>query len=192
MNETKNQPKKSRIFIAIPTSTQLQQKVGDWQKPYAAAYPHTAAHLRFISSHNLHLTLIPPWYANPEEIAAIQKKLQQIKVAPFNLHFEQITFGPSARQPRLIWASGKTPPAIIDLKKSLESALAGTSSISAEKRPYLLHLTLARFRPEDFKHFEAKDLNEKVDWQETVSSFALMESRLSPKGAEYNVLLWDE
>jgi len=58
----------------------------------------------------------------------------------------------------------------------------------SEKRPFLTHLTIARFKKKDFASFPTRDLHNKVFWEEKVNSFLLMESRLKRSGAEYEKL----
>jgi RNA 2',3'-cyclic 3'-phosphodiesterase len=167
-----------RIFIALPISPELKEKVKRCSSSYAD-FP-----VRWIASKNLHVTIIPPW--QEQDIEPIKQKLNQItgQVPPFTLNFHQISLGPISKQPRLIWASGPTPPELMKLKQTLEAIL----ELREEERPFKTHVTLARFRPQDFHHFPSKKLNETVDWQQTVNTIVLMESRLSPGGADYEVL----
>jgi len=51
-----------------------------------------------------------------------------------------------------------------------------------------LHLTLARFRPEEFRRFAGQELEEKISWHETIDNITIFESILSPGGAEYKVI----
>lgn len=172
-----------RIFVAIPISPKLQKTVLNWQENYHQL------HLRWLSGKNLHITLIPPWYEkNPASIIA---KLQSIKnkISPFKVEFTKITFGPNPQRPRLIWASGQTLAQLVELQKELQKILheAGLK-ILLENRSFLLHLTLARFREEDFHNFPIKTLNENISWQEKISSIVLMQSHLSQSGADYEIL----
>ncbi|MFA4858496.1 MAG: RNA 2',3'-cyclic phosphodiesterase [Candidatus Margulisiibacteriota bacterium] len=195
MEETQNHSKQSRIFLAIGTSAQLQQKICDWQKNYNKRNPADGAKLRLIAPQNLHLTLIPPWYATKEEISLLIHHLQNLTPTlprPFTVVFNQITFGPKPNEPRLIWLSGETPPALFDLKNKVEQCLANAPApgepAAGEKRPFKLHLTVARFRGEDFRHFKTQPLDKKINWEEEISAFYLMESHLSPKGSDYAVI----
>jgi 2'-5' RNA ligase len=122
-------------------------------------------------------------------------------VKPFDINFTNISFGPTKKEPRLIWASGEAPPQLIRLKQELEEALNQPS----EKREFLLHLTVARFRPEKRSlrlnvaasgnrgvqpqvSMHLTDLNETIAWPETVSEYQLMRSDLHPDGARYTIL----
>ncbi|MEK7192162.1 MAG: RNA 2',3'-cyclic phosphodiesterase [Patescibacteria group bacterium] len=171
---------KKRVFVAIGLSQSLQSKILEWERKFRNLP------VRWLAGKNLHITLIPPWYAEEKEIEKIKKILNSIGgvIKPFEIKFEKVAFGPAPRQPRLIWAEGAVPGELIKLKTRIEKMLGQ----KPEKRPFFLHLTLARFRPEDFKSFPRQILNEKVEWKEEAQSFVLMESRLSRLGADYEVL----
>ncbi len=170
-----------RIFVAISISEELQNQAFDFRRS------HQNIPVRWLSGKNLHITLIPPWYT--DDINSVKEVLHEIneikgEAAAFELRFQKISFGPSFREPRLIWAEGETPQEIPSLIHNLQKIL----NQKDENRPFRLHLTLARFHTEDFMSFPTKELNEKIDWREKVSSIVLMESHLSPKGADYEVL----
>lgn len=176
-----------RLFVAIKISEELEDKAFEFRRR------HQYLPVRWLSRKNLHITLIPPWQTDDIETAKkllhqisdkTLKQISTIKSQPFDLNFDEITFGPTPKNPRLIWASGKTPPEIKNLKANLEKIFTRPP----ENRPFFLHLTLARFRPEDFHTFKTKNLHEKINWQEKVIEIVLMESHLSPKGAEYEIL----
>lgn len=171
---------KKRIFIAIGLSESLQKEVLEWE----SGIKHIPA--RWIAGKNLHITLVPPWYAEENEIPKIKRILADAgrNIKPFKLDFRKVSFGPLPRTPRLIWAEGSASEELIKLKKLVESALKQKQ----EKRPFLPHLTLARFQPEDFNNFAVKTLSEKVDWEEKTESFVLMESHTLPSGADYEIL----
>jgi 2'-5' RNA ligase len=84
----------------------------------------------------------------------------------------------------MIWAAGPAGPEIEDLR----SKILDLVDQEQENRPFKLHSTLARFRPEDFSKFPIKELNEQVNWRQTVDHIALYESHLSSQGAEYEVI----
>ena len=71
---------------------------------------------------------------------------------------------------------------LIKHKKSLENLL----SKEPEIRPFLPHITLARFKPH--KQKEILELNEQIEWKQQVTHFTLMQSHLSSTHAEYETL----
>lgn len=167
---------KKRIFVAAAISSELQKEILEWGKE------HEELPVRWLAGKNLHITLIPPWYA--DDIESVIEKLRTIKGQPFDIEFNKVTYGPGPERPRLIWAEGGAPAEIRELKIQLEKLL----NKEPEKRTFTLHLTIARFRPETFVSFQVKKLDEKVAWHEKISSIVLMEAHLSSKGADYEIL----
>lgn len=166
-----------RIFLGIPIEETLQEQIAEWTSNYSRLP------VRWIAGKNLHITLIPPW--DETSIEGVIKELNSsVARVPFPISFDRVTYGPSSREPRLIWAEGATPRSLIDLKDSCERALG----MPPPDRPFRLHLTLARFRPETFSSFPTKHFDVSVSWSMQCGSFVLYESRLLPHGAEYTVL----
>ncbi len=166
-----------RIFLALTLSEALQAEIIAWETKY------DRLPVRWLLGHNLHVTLVPPWYAkNLDEILATLRR--QGGTRPFEYEFNHVSFGPNARSPRLIWAEGKAPREMAELKMKLEEAVGAR----AERRQFSSHLTLARFRPEDFARFNVKKIDDRVSWKEKADSFSLLEAHLRPSGAEYEIL----
>jgi 2'-5' RNA ligase len=168
-----------RVFVGIPGSKELKFRVNEWSDKKLKNIK-----VRIIPSKNLHITLVPPW--NEENIDELAKKIEEVKekFISFEIEFEKISFGPSKKRPRLIWLEGKPNNNFVLLKKGLEEKL----NIRGDRKPFLPHITIARFRPRDFRQFPIKQLNEKVDWQEKVENFCLYESKTLPTGAVYKIL----
>ncbi len=180
---------KHRIFVAIPISEELQVKILEWEKQWlvatTAGKKATADKIRWLAGKNLHITLIPPWYVSESELEKVKSKMEKVSgIGSLELKFEKVEYGPNPKSPRLIWAAGPAPKRLLDLKLKIENFLGA----EPEKRPFRLHLTLARFWEEGFPAFSIKNLDELVSWKEKVSYFVLMESYLSRTGADYEVL----
>jgi len=103
---------------------------------------------------------------------------------PFTIRFHTVSYGPNPKRPRLIWATGQTPKAVRNVQSLLENALQKHQML----HPLLLHMTLARFRAEDFGQFKIKQVHEHVSWQDEIHAIVLMKSHLLRSGAEYEVL----
>jgi RNA 2',3'-cyclic 3'-phosphodiesterase len=171
---------KTRAFIAIVAPPELQKNVADWQ----ARSP--IKNVRWLATEALHITLIPPFYVDEKGLEEAKEKCRSVRsgAGAFAVKFDTVSFGPDKREPRLIWASGQAPAGLITLQKLLAEKF-GTDK---DQRKFLLHLTIARFKPEAFRDFEQKELNEAVAWKATASSFSLISSKLTPAGAVYEVL----
>jgi len=170
---------KKRIFLGIPISSKNKERIKRWQRENLSGLP-----LRKVAVKNLHLTLVPPWYeTNINKLINVFEK-SKIFVKPFIVNFRQIEPGPLAKRPRLIWITGKKSENLNNLKKSFEKLL----NKKPEKREFLPHLTIARFREKDFPQLAGKKLRERINWIEKVDKIAIFESKLSPKGADYSVI----
>ncbi|MDO8515795.1 MAG: 2'-5' RNA ligase family protein, partial [bacterium] len=137
-----------RLFIAIPISQSLQTEIVVWAEKYFTLP------VQWLQGKNLHVTLIPPWYEhNLEEVFSFFDSVKGI-VRPFEIKFEHISVGPNPHEPRLIWVAGEAPGELLVLKESLEKTFGKKS----EHQHFKMHLTLARFRPEDFVLFPKKKI----------------------------------
>ena len=170
---------KRRVFIAIRIDKELQERILAWQRAHDM-------HVRWLAGKNLHVTLVPPWYE--EDVDNVRRKLQQLrKSTRFAIAFNNISFGPP-RQPRLIWAVGEMTKEMFELQNVVEGIVGARIQKRPRDRRFELHLTLARFRPEDFSGFPVRQIDERIDWRSEVRSIALMESHLLPAEADYEVL----
>lgn len=156
-----------RLFVAIGISDGLKRSIENWQARNKDLI------VRFISPKNLHLTLIPPWYADSKKIIRQLRKFLPL-TKPFEVSFNLIE--PRAR---VIWTKGPYSKKLSRLQKDLAQFLR----IKTEKRTLLPHITLTRF-----KKLQEETFREEVRWSLGVESFALMKSNLSPKGASYKLL----
>ena len=167
-----------RVFVAIKASQEVQEAASAWRQKFE--------HLpvRWIAMRNLHITLLPPW--QEDDIEAARERLRSIagQIEQFELVLRLVQFGPNRFRPHLVWAQGHVSHQLLELKDALERAFDMESVL----RTVRFHLTLARFRSEDFSRFLIKQLNERINWRQAVESVVLMESECGHSGAEYEVL----
>lgn len=138
---------------------------------------------RVTGKDELHITLTPPWYTNDAE-EELQRLIGVERVPPFEVIFDQISYGPDPHKPRLVWATGRAPEDLCNLKDEIDKRLGRKK----EKRNYLLHTTLGRFSTEEYMQFKVKNLKQKINWRVKINSFQMLESHLFPTGAKYEVL----
>lgn len=170
--------KKRRIFVGYQLSETLQHEIGQWREQFVDL-PVRWTPLEF-----LHVTLVPPWYE--EDVDKIARLLQSMpqQLRQITVTFETITLGPESNRPRLIWARGEMPSQLFTFR----SQLAAIVQRVEERRNPALHTTLARFNQEQFAQFPKKHISEPIRWEETISSFSLIESHLRRTGAVYETL----
>ena len=166
-----------RIFVGLHISKSLRQRIEEYQKSLGGL------RVRWIKPHNLHITLLPPWYTDDVAEAVHRVTKLEGKIGRIPVQFDKVTFGPHKNK-RLIWALGKTPPELRNLHRSVRDLF----SEQKKQRNFLLHLTVARFAPEKFKSFPYKKLQDQVMWSDTIDHLTVFESHLTREGAEYEVL----
>ncbi len=167
----------NRVFIGLPISSHLQEEIDEWRKQY------TNLPVKWLRGKNIHVTLLPPWYS--EDIDKEKEILKSFKgMGRFSLSFQQVEYGPPW-QAHLIWATGAVPGELTKLKESLVHAYGHKEE---GVNPFLLHLTLARFRKEQFSSFPIQKFHEKISWETQVTSLILFNSHLSSTGADYTCL----
>jgi RNA 2',3'-cyclic 3'-phosphodiesterase len=167
---------KQRLFIAISFADNFYKYINSFRKKY------NHLDVRWLTPSNLHITLVPPFYEEPDKVISLLKSAN-FNIKPFDITFEKVEFGPNKRKPRLIWGIGKTPTELQVLSKELHARLKIENT-----RPFKLHTTLARFSTKQFNQFAEKELSEVVYWNERVASLVLLASHLSKIGAEYELL----
>lgn len=169
---------KSRVFIAFPISESLKEVILVWQKKF----PEIP--VRWTKKDNIHITIVPPW--EESELGEVINQLKTLEgkygAGTFSAH--TITYGPSERNPRLIWAQGEVDQKFHTFKIDLEKLL----SRAPGRTTWRPHITLARFAEEDFKHLSVQNINESISLQEELKSFVIMESRQTQQGMDYVIL----
>jgi 2'-5' RNA ligase len=168
-----------RVFIGLPVDKVLKDAADLFR------IAHGGLTVRWIKPENLHLTLVSPWKCeNIEPVCAVLKRVADENAA-VDVLFDKLSFGPDERRPRLLWATGKAPKALV----RLQSMLLDASVLSDEAcRPFLLHLTLARFSAKDYHSVPSGRFREPVSWRGSLDTLSLYESILKPDGAEYRQL----
>jgi 2'-5' RNA ligase len=179
---------KHRVFVALPVPSPLKKEIFKWQRE------HSDMPVRFLKNGTLHITIVPPWYT--DNIMAIRKLLGSMeKPKTVSLTFTKIAFGPTEKNPRLIWATGLKSRRLQEAQRKFEYVL----SLTPEKRPLLPHITIARLastkrlresRRAHFNHLKnpSSFQKSKIHWKCTIKTFCLMESHLMRTGAEYHIL----
>lgn len=161
--------------MGIPLGDEVKNEIEEWGKT------HKDFPVRWLEKKNLHITIVAPW--KEHDIPAVLEKLEALKgkFSGIHLEFKEVSFGPNERSPRLIWAFGEIPAALKDLARETH-AILGQPMLD---RDFLLHTTLARFRPEEFSNFKIKKLKEKVNWKMKAEKLVLFKSKLRAIGADY-------
>lgn len=177
-----------RVFIAINLPENIKKELSFYQEKW----PELPT--RWTRKENLHITLIFLGYVNDEELFKICKITRELvqKTPPFSLNLNKISYGPSQKQPRMIWVAGQKSKELAELREDLEEALGGKiSGFMEENRDYSPHITLGRLKQWEFKRIELEErpeVSEEISLSFWVESVEVMESRLRPGGPDYLIL----
>jgi 2'-5' RNA ligase len=178
-----------RIFLAINIPEPLKQEMLSFKEKL----PEIPC--KWTLPENLHFTLVFLGNTSDKELEEILLLVKEVggQHKKFSITLSHIQYGSSRNVPRMIWATGHTPKELLALQKDLEQAFNASTILhfTPEKRPYTLHLTLARLNGFELQSMEQDELpiiDEEVSWEIPVNSFEVMESKLKPGGAEYDIV----
>jgi len=128
---------------------------------------------------------------NTEKLAEVRAALATAKSdAPVDMRYRGTGFFPNARRPNVFWAGIQASPNLAPLAADIEKALEPLG-IPREARPFVPHLTLARFKsPGGVKRVvvEAEKFAEREFGSSREAEFHLFESKLKSDGAEHTKL----
>jgi len=171
-----------RIFLAI----NLPEKIKTELLGCKERWPELPA--RWTTPDNLHITLVFLGSTSDKELKNVQEITKKVAAnyKTFTLFLSQIVYGPTERQPKMIWAKGKTSKELLSLQKDLAQALG-----YQEEHLFSLHITLARLKEWEFRKVapeERPQVKEEISLKIPVSSLEVMESKLKRGGAEYSII----
>lgn len=179
---------RKRIFIAVDLPNETRSKVAQAMKRWQWLP------IRWLRPENWHITVIPPFYAEEEELERLKETAAEAAASlrPFSLSFRSIILAPPGEKARMIWLYGKASSGLQGLKEALEEKISEAKIITGftkESRRVLSHVTLARFEEGALQQIEAKtSVLEELPMVFKAAELVIMESRLKAAGAEYKTL----
>ena len=170
-----------RLFVAVA----LPEWMKDMLLTYLPAYRHPA--VRLVPRENLHLTLHFIGNISAAALPTIDAKLQHLANAftPFRLYLQELSPGPSARNPRLVWARFGQNETFEQISVALAQAIGGQASPHLHPVP---HVTLARLRKDVPKptYLPVEKVAQAPELE--VNGFALWQSTLDQPQPHYAIL----
>jgi len=150
------------------------------------------ADVRWVCPGNIHLTLaflgeVPIDKIHPLGLA-LNTGLSGCQ--PFSLQAAGTGYFGRPGRPRVIWAGIADSPPLMALQKETIAALLNTG-IDFDSKPFSPHLTLGRVTASSHTASLLEQIEKHKDEElgrTTVTSVSLIQSRLTPKGAEYTVI----
>lgn len=163
-----------RLFFALCPEPALQERLA---QAAAALLPRAAG--RRVGAENLHCTLVFLGAVGAAQRLCLEDAASRIQAEPFNLTLDQLGY---FRRPQVAWLGcTMTPAALLALVAGLCDA-AASCGFPPERRPYAVHLTVARKLRRDPGRLPVLP----ITW--SVRQFVLMESVSEPGGVHYRPL----
>lgn len=182
-------PSTLRLFVAFA----LPDEVRAAMRRRLARLRSLLPQARWVDPDHAHLTLAFLGHQPEERLAplvdALRSTFARYPSLPLRLHGGG-TF-PQGRPARVAWVGVKAPPEMQPLQHDVADAAAGVLDWEPEKRPFHPHVTLTRCNPTWPRTLVERFHSEvQGSWgEEFVAAEGLLyRSRLSPRGAQYQVL----
>ena len=178
-----------RIFISIALPENIRRKLVGGQEEISRSFGDFCP-IKWTRPGNLHITLFFVGYVELEELPEIFKTIEEAAARhePFAIEIEGISYGPSGKAPKMVWANGKKSPELAALQSDLNDKLA---QLSMSDNKFTPHITLGRIVQWQFNRIEPEerpDINISLPLSFSVESIDVMESNLKRGGAQYTVL----
>lgn len=133
-----------RTFIAVETSGAIRTRALELMRKLQRAH----ADVKWVESHNLHLTLKFLGDTPATEIGAIVAAVRQAaaSIEPFDIEIRGAGAFPDAHRPRTLWlGGGEGDDAMARLAEAVDAAL-DPLGFPRERRRFQTHLTIGRVR----------------------------------------------
>jgi len=179
-----------RLFVSINIPVEIKSRLRRQVEVLKDLFPSA----RFMDEKNWHITLVFLGYQDDSALIPITKSIQEaannFSISEINL--SNISYGPIKGTPKMLWLNValESSRLLSPIKIFLEDVLIKNGvGFKIENRIFNAHITLARFEEKIKENLPELPKNfEKLDWKFNAESLDLMESRLSKRGAEYEIL----
>jgi len=176
-----------RLFLAIRIPDDIRGAFGLLIKELRRVQPQA----KWVRAENLHVTLKFLGNTEPERLRAVATTISSIRSEQsVHLAFRGLGFFPNERRPRVFWAGLEASPNLAELAAGIDQAMHGLG-FPLEQRPFIPHLTLARFEPPGVSPKLLNIVRAQIldsFGALTATEFHLIESKLKPAGAEYTTV----
>jgi len=177
-----------RAFFAVNLSNTMKDCIADAIRAVGIDNPPW----RWVASENFHITMKFLGDIAPEGVTELTNAVADActSIAPFSISFGELGGFPNLKRPRVLFyriTDGASK--LTRLAESVDESLSA-AGIPRERRPFRAHVTIARIKEPTTRELSASLARAPgvSGARETVTSVALMESRLTRQGALYQSL----
>lgn len=174
---TEELEKNCRLFIGIDIPQETKEHISKLQNGLDGVL--------WSDEHNMHITLR---FLGP----CTEQQLEEVKAALKTVSFEPITLGVKGVgfwRPEIMWVGVEAPPALAELKESIDGAL-NHLEFNGERHSFTPHITFGRLKNKEFKPEATAYIEQIQDFSAPsfeVECFRLYESFTTPNGPMYRV-----
>jgi 2'-5' RNA ligase len=162
-----------RLFFALWPDDGVRAQI---QSAAQALIPRQA---KAVPGDNLHVTLAFLGTVAGPARGCLERAAAAIRLPAFTLRLDRCGCW---RRPRVVWLGAEpAPAALLALVRALAAGMVDCG-LEPERRPYQVHLTVAR----KARHALRQGAIEPIEWR--VDKFCLVQSLTLPEGAGYRVL----
>ncbi len=176
-----------RLFIALDFPDAVRERLCE----LIGRLKTKSRGVRWVRPEGMHITIKFIGETDSRCVEPIRAALATIhSPQPVEMNFHGLGFFPHEREPRVLWCGIEASSNLASLAADVANALAPLG-FPAEARPFVPHLTLARFpNPKNVQEIvrAANELKSYEFGSARESEFHLIESKLKPSGAEYTRL----
>jgi 2'-5' RNA ligase len=176
-----------RSFLALEIPLAQRMQLGEEQQRLRGRLPPA----RWVRPDGLHLTVKFLGEVERERLLALGAELRAAVsgTGPVRMAFSGAGFFPNPKRPRVAWVGGSAEP--LGPLVAAVARVASHHGFERERRPWSLHLTVARMR----EPWRDRDVQSFLAWGEGLSlepfscgELVLFASSLEPGGAVYTAL----
>lgn len=175
-----------RLFVAVHLNESTKYKI----KKLISQLKEKSNKIKWVPIENLHITLKFLGETDESMFGDVISSLEKIKHSPFTLTIAHIGGFPNLKSPKVLWIGIQGDQySIKSLSDQVEKSIIHLN-YTKEQRKFTSHITIGRVK----QKIDQSLLNYLIENQTyyfgevTISSFSLIESQLTSKGAVYNEL----
>jgi 2'-5' RNA ligase len=180
---------KARVFIAIPISNIIKEKIEDIQE----RLKRIGAEVKWVVPQDIHITIKFLGNINVSELENIYIVVTNIcnKFSPFQISISSISAFPDKKRPKVIWIGVKEGKDILcKINKEVEDSLIKIG-FKKEDKEFNPHITIGRVKglyrlsqlADTLKNMDIGDIGEIH-----VRNIQVIKSQLTPSGPIYTIL----
>lgn len=169
-----------RSFIALPVSKDIANELGDLAAKMS--YQDKSNAIKWVNQENYHITLAFLGEQSISELDTFAERLdEQLTQTEFLLNLSHLSPFPETKPKRLAAMVEKNDTIVATHKQVISSLHA--SGIQFDKRKFIPHLTLGRYR--NTRNTYAGTIPMNVSYEAYIDEVVLYQSTLTSAGAEY-------